>query len=148
MPTPLQKYKRDLEDEEFIADSAQEKAVRALQNLYDALTEPAVQKANYLEKFKSLLKIKSAEQITGLYFWGGVGRGKTYLVDCFFECLPFDNKLRIHFHRFMQNVHRELKQLDNVENPLHIVADRLAAEVRVLCLDEFHVAVDCCEYAE
>ena len=83
MPMPLEKYKRDLEDEEFIADSAQEKAVRALQNLYDALTEPADQKVNYLEKFKSLLKIKSAEQIVGLYFWGGVGRGKTYLVDCF-----------------------------------------------------------------
>ena len=75
----------------------------------------------------------------GLYFWGGVGRGKTYLVDTFYECLPFNRKLRIHFHRFMQRVHHELKRLQGEKNPLDIVAKQLAEEARVLCFDEFFV---------
>lgn len=77
---------------------------------------------------------------TGLYLWGGVGRGKTYLMDLFFECLPFEEKLRMHFHRFMRRVHGELKSLERVANPLTHVAERMANEGRVLCFDEFFVS--------
>ena len=77
--------------------------------------------------------------VKGLYFWGGVGRGKTYLVDTFYECLPFENKKRMHFHRFMQRIHLERKELVNVQNPLSIIAQRIADETRILCFDEFVV---------
>ncbi|MCG8316665.1 MAG: AFG1 family ATPase, partial [Pseudomonadales bacterium] len=72
--------------------------------------------------------------------WGGVGRGKTYLVDTFYESLPFRRKLRVHFHRFMQRVHRELRELQGEKNPLEIVAKRIADDAVVLCFDEFFVS--------
>jgi len=78
--------------------------------------------------------------VPGLYFWGGVGRGKTYLMDSFFESLPFQRKLRMHFHRFMLRVHRELRRHKGQRNPLRLVADGLADEARVLCFDEFFVS--------
>ena len=81
-----------------------------------------------------------APATTGLYLWGGVGRGKTYLVDLFFECLPFAAKHRMHFHRFMLRVHGELTELQGAPNPLAHVAERIAAEGRVLCFYEFSVS--------
>ncbi|MCZ6805081.1 MAG: cell division protein ZapE [Proteobacteria bacterium] len=140
MQTPLDKYKSDLRLEEFNADPAHEKAVMALQRLFEDFLAQAQKENVLIGKLKSLLKIKTRQQITGLYFWGGVGRGKTYRVDCFYAYLPFENKLRIHFHRFMQNVHKELKQLGKIESLLKIVADRLAEKTRVICFDEFHVS--------
>jgi cell division protein ZapE len=140
MQTPLDKYNRDLQQEEFNADPAQKIAVMHMQKLYEELLGQSQKDNSLISKFKSFFNSANNNQITGLYFWGGVGRGKTYLVDCFYECLPFENKMRIHFHRFMQNVHKELKQLENVENPLKIVAARLAEKARVLCFDEFHVS--------
>ncbi|MDE0841168.1 MAG: cell division protein ZapE, partial [Porticoccaceae bacterium] len=80
----------------------------------------------------------SVEQ--GLYFWGGVGRGKTYLMDNFYDCLPFSDKMRVHFHRFMRRIHSELRQLKGQVNPLEKVADRLADETRIICFDEFFVS--------
>ena len=79
------------------------------------------------------------EPVKGLYLWGGVGRGKTYVVDQFFECLPLENKKRIHFHRFMRKVHDQLKQLKQLQDPLAKVANGFAREFRVLCFDEFSV---------
>lgn len=76
----------------------------------------------------------------GLYFWGGVGRGKTYLMDAFYECLPFERKLRVHFHRFMQRVHRELAELEGQKDPIELIADRLADEAEIICFDEFFVS--------
>ncbi len=140
MQTPLDKYKSDLRLEEFSADPVQEIAVMYLQRLFDDLLEQPLKEKVLISRIKSLLRINTRQQITGLYFWGGVGRGKTYLVDCFYECLPFENKLRIHFHRFMQRIHHELKQLKDIENPLLIVADKIANHTQILCLDEFHVA--------
>ena len=75
----------------------------------------------------------------GLYIWGGVGRGKTHLVDTFYDSLALERKLRVHFHRFMQRVHSALTQHSGAKNPLEVVADEIADEALVLCFDEFFV---------
>lgn len=133
--TPLQRYQNDLQRADFFRDAAQENAVRHLQRLYDDLVAGAP--SNGL--FGRLLGKKSTQPIKGLYFWGGVGRGKTYLVDTFFDALPFEQKMRTHFHRFMKRVHEELRTLEGEKNPLVIVAQRFAKEARVICFDEFFV---------
>ncbi len=136
--TPLSRYRQDLENPEFEEDAAQQLAVDHLQRLYDDLVGQPKPKMGFLEKLGfSSNKVKVPVQ--GLYFWGGVGRGKTYLVDTFYDCLPFENKLRMHFHRFMHRVHSERKQLRDQADPLVIVGKKLASEARVLCFDEFVV---------
>lgn len=141
MPTPLQRYQRDLERPDFSHDPAQQQAVECLQRLYDELcATPQLVPSGLKAKLGGLFGRNPAPPvIRGLYFWGGVGRGKTYLMDTFFDTLPFENKLRAHFHRFMQRVHRDLKALDGEKNPLVLVADRIADEARVICFDEFFV---------
>ncbi|MEC9320087.1 MAG: cell division protein ZapE, partial [Pseudomonadota bacterium] len=134
--TPIERYKKDLEREDFSYDEAQEHAVTQLQRLYDELIEWQENKQQSLIK---RLFSKPVRPPKGLYFWGGVGRGKTYLVDTFYESLPIKKKWRLHFHRFMQRVHNELKQLQQKSDPLIIVADRIAAETDVICFDEFFV---------
>ena len=119
---------------DFVADSSQKMAVDHLQRLFDELTANQ-QTAGLLGKL-----FRRKRTVKGLYFWGGVGRGKTYLMDTFFESLPFEKKLRLHFHRFMRRVHQELRILKDQENPLDCVADKLADEARVLCFDEFFVS--------
>lgn len=133
--SPWQRYQVDLQQEGFSHDPAQEQAVRLLQGLYERLLARESQRRPWWRRWQR----QSLEPEQGLYLWGGVGRGKTYLVDTFFECLPIDAKLRVHFHRFMQRVHAELKLLAGEKNPLLLVADRLAAEARVICFDEFFV---------
>lgn len=95
-----------------------------------------------LRRLKSRLSGEPAEQdpVRGLYLWGGVGRGKTFLMDTFFHTLPFPRKTRLHFHRFMQQVHAELKTLKDSEDPLKTVASRLAGKTRIICFDEFFVS--------
>src|SRR5690554_4562776 len=134
--TPLERYQNDLQRADFFRDAAQENAVRHLQRLYDDLVADAPSSG----LFGRLLGKKSTQPIKGLYFWGGVGRGKTYLVDTFFDALPFEQKMRTHFHRFMKRVHEELRTLDGEKNPLVIVAQRFAKEARVICFDEFFVS--------
>ncbi len=80
------------------------------------------------------------DAVKGVYLWGGVGRGKTFLMDLFFEALDIEAKTRIHFHRMMRDVHARLKALDNVEDPLEAVAADFARDTRVLCFDEFFVS--------
>ncbi|MBX2849761.1 MAG: AFG1 family ATPase [Acidiferrobacterales bacterium] len=136
--TPLAKYQKDLLDPEFEEDEAQRWAVENLQRLYDELLAYKKPKQSLFSR----LGIKTKENIRpvqGLYFWGGVGRGKTYLVDAFFECLPFEQKLRMHFHRFMHRVHLERKQQRDQSDPLVLIGEKLAKEARVLCFDEFVV---------
>lgn len=140
MLTPLDKYNLDLARDEFQTDPEQKKAVMQLQALFDALIKRNSGGQRLFNAVKQLFGGNSNNDIKGLYFWGGVGRGKTYLVDCFFNCLPLENKMRMHFHRFMQNIHKELKQLNDIENPLHVVADKLASKTCVICFDEFHVS--------
>ena len=138
--SPLQRYLRDLEKEGFIADPAQRMAVDKLQTLYEALVEDEVRRAKQASSFFGKFKKKNLAPVKGLYFWGGVGRGKTYLMDNFYESLPFQNKMRIHFHRFMQRVHSELTKLNDQADPLLVVADKLAKETRIICFDEFFVS--------
>ena len=139
MSTPLQRYQRDLQLPDFSRDAAQEHAVQCLQRLYDELVaRPKPRSGGLLGRLFG--GGQDIPEIKGLYFWGGVGRGKTYLMDTFYDTLPFDDKMRAHFHRFMQRVHRELKQLEGEKNPLTIVADRIADEARVICFDEFFVS--------
>lgn len=140
MITPWQKYQQDLDDPDFHYDAAQENAVKELQRLYDELTEPQRKRTWRVKLASAFGKGMDKPSIQGLYFWGGVGRGKTYLVDTFFECLPFERKMRIHFHRFMHRVHEEMKSLSGESDPLRIVADRFAKEAKVICFDEFFVS--------
>lgn len=140
MQTPLDKYTSDLSQEGFTADPAQKIAVMHMQKLFEKLIEQPQKQPGLFARIKSALGKTDKDKIKGLYFWGGVGRGKTYLVDSFYECLPFENKLRLHFHRFMQNVHKELKSLGNVESPLKIIAQRISEQTRIVCFDEFHVS--------
>ncbi|MEP4148349.1 MAG: cell division protein ZapE [Halioglobus sp.] len=139
MTTPWQRYQADLQREGFSHDPAQEEAVRLLQDLYDRLVERNRAGATGFSALFNKFRKQSPQPEVGLYLWGGVGRGKTYLVDTFFDCLPFERKLRVHFHRFMQRVHSDLTELEGSVNPLEIVADRLADEALVVCFDEFFV---------
>ncbi|WP_158972128.1 cell division protein ZapE [Paraglaciecola sp. L3A3] len=138
--TPWQKYQTDLLDADFQYDSAQENAVKELQRLFEELTQPE-KKLTWRIKLQSAFgKGMTKPSIQGIYFWGGVGRGKTYLVDTFYECLPFENKMRIHFHRFMHRVHQELKKLAGHSDPLKSIAQIFADETKVICFDEFFVS--------
>ena len=139
--TPWEKYQQDLTREDFKHDPAQETAVRELQRLYEDLLHQPASQGGFANKLKSLFGSKpAAAPVQGIYFYGGVGRGKTYLVDTFFQCLPFENKMRVHFHRFMHRVHEELKLLGGKQDPLEIIATKLAGETRIICFDEFFVS--------
>ncbi|MFZ9176449.1 MAG: cell division protein ZapE, partial [Burkholderiaceae bacterium] len=76
----------------------------------------------------------------GVYLWGGVGRGKSFLMDCFYQAVPIERKLRVHFHEFMRATHREMHDLRGTEDPLHEVAIRVARRYRLICFDEFHIS--------
>lgn len=138
--SPLQRYLKDLDKEGFVADPAQKMAVDKLQRLYEALVVDESIRNNEAKRWFTKFSKKKLVPVKGLYFWGGVGRGKTYLMDNFYESLPFQNKMRIHFHRFMQRVHAELTSLNDQKNPLIIVAKRLSDEARIICFDEFFVS--------
>jgi cell division protein ZapE len=142
--TPFQRYQQHLADPDFIHDPAQEHFVELLQAVFDQLVpEPAQrrQKRTLVARLRGQPTILSWEpKVKGLYLWGGVGRGKTYLVDTFYECVPHSAKVRTHFHRFMQKIHHRLRALKETQDPLRIVATDLANQARLICLDEFFVA--------
>ena len=137
--TPKELYLLDIKERNLRHDAAQLKAVEALQHLYEQVLQPPI--TPEVETLFGFFKreSKKIEPIHGVYLWGGVGRGKTFLIDSFFSCLPFENKRRIHFQRFMKEVHEILKGLPKSPDPLPIVAKRFAQEARLICLDEFHV---------
>ncbi len=134
--TPFESYQQDLKRSDFLADAAQQHAVELTNALYEELLQANRQETTGF--WTKLLKRKSV-YIKGLYFWGGTGRGKTYLIDCFYECLPFKEKHRIHFHHFMLDIHEQLRTLPKSPDPLVIVAEKFASQYQLLCLDEFHV---------
>lgn len=123
----------------FRRDPAQAEAVAALDDLYRVLAEdrPGVLARLRLRVFGPP---REQDPVKGLYLWGGVGRGKTHLMDLFHASLPFPEKKRLHFHRFMRQAHAGLKRHGNRQNPLEAVADDVARETRVLCFDEFFVS--------
>lgn len=139
-PTPATRYRDDLASGEIGADPAQAVAVRSLQRIYDELlASPAPQRDSWLMRLLGRDRPRW-QPVPGIYLWGQVGRGKTYLVDTFYECLPFPHKTRVHFHHFMRRIHAALNARDNEADPLQQIAAEWATEYRVLCLDEFHVA--------
>jgi cell division protein ZapE len=119
---------------EFVYDAAQAAAIEELDQLWHQLMDFKSRRNQFLGR--SLL---SPEVPRGLYLWGGVGRGKTFLMDAFYAGLPYRRKRRIHFHNFMAEVHNEMKALAGEADPLIALADHIAQSTRLLCLDEFHV---------
>jgi cell division protein ZapE len=138
MSSPLSHYRRRIESGELKADPAQERAVGALNRLYDDLIA-AGPPPRGLRRALTRLTGRGIAPVQGIYLWGSVGRGKTFLMDLFYSCLPFKDKRRQHFHRFMASVHGELKQFRDQADPLDLVADSLAAKTRIICFDEFAV---------
>ena len=131
-------YKASLLREGHTRDAAQENVVELLADLQDRLQA----KQSWLAKLRSRISGTDREYRgePGLYIWGGVGRGKTFLMDLFFETTAIEDKRRIHFHRMMHDVHRRLKALDDVADPLDVIAADIARETRLLCFDEFFVS--------
>ena len=118
----------------FELDSSQQAAVEHFERLYEDLMG--------LERLEaSLIRLLARKRVVrGLYLWGGVGRGKSFLMDSFFNCAPVQRKRRIHFHRFMQEIHREMHRRTGQADPLGAIAREFARDTRLICLDEFHIA--------
>lgn len=119
----------------YQADSAQEMAIDRLQRYYDDWVAFRAQRSN---AFKKMLKRPPVPR--GVYLWGGVGRGKSFLMDAFYATVPVIRKTRLHFHEFMRGVHRELEEVKGQQDPLDEVAKRIAKRYRLICFDEFHVS--------
>jgi len=134
--SPAERYQHLLSGAGFSDDPAQRRVVDLLEALYQLL----MSRRRQTSLLARLIGKSDTGPVKGLYLWGDVGRGKTMLMDLFFECLPPGERLRMHFHRFMQRVHRELTELSGEANPLRTVADRIADECSVLCFDEFFVS--------
>jgi len=141
----LLQYQNDLEQGLLMPDKAQAEAITELDNLSrNVLRLENRHQDDWLHSsircLKRRININPKEpDVKGLYFWGGVGRGKTYLMDLFFEFLPIERKLRLHFHRFMQKIHQELTEAQGEPDPLVKIASKMAKRYRVICLDEFFV---------
>ena len=129
-------WKESLQREGHLRDAAQEKMIGELESLQLQLEQAESSRRGLLAKLLG----RSAPPVPGLYIWGGVGRGKTFLMDLFFESLAVSQKKRIHFHRMMHDVHARLAKLRDIEDPLDQVAASIAGETRVLCFDEFFVS--------
>lgn len=138
-PAPADAYQQEIDQGILTPDPSQAEAVELCQQLYEQLcaSQPG---SSVWSRLKRRFGGGAPELVRGLYFWGGVGRGKTHIMNLFHRALPFERKLRIHFHGFMLNVHRDLKALDGEEDPLRIVARDMAERYRVICFDEFHVS--------
>lgn len=119
----------------YTADPAQLVAIERLQRLYTELLEFKARRRTQLRKL-----FIHPDLPRSVFLWGGVGRGKSFIMDCFFDAVPYKRKRRVHFHAFMQEIHAQLRTHKAEDDPLAKVADDLARQVRLLCFDEFHVA--------
>lgn len=129
------KYQSDIDQQIIQHDAAQAAVIELLADRQEQLTRAPEKSSSFFARFKK----QPNTAVKGLYLWGGVGRGKTYLMDIFFETLAIEQKKRQHFHRFMQMVHEQLKHYRDHQDPLVLVAKEYAKDTRVLCLDEFTV---------
>ncbi|MDE9465184.1 cell division protein ZapE [Xenorhabdus bovienii] len=145
--TPSSLYQSALSEGQYQPDEVQRNTVARLDIIHHDLGNRSPEHVLPSSGLKSILgrlfgglSTEQQRPVQGLYMWGGVGRGKTWLMDMFFQSLPTDRKLRLHFHRFMLRVHEELTALQGHENPLDVIADGFKAQTDVLCFDEFFVS--------
>ncbi len=131
----LQYYEKTLSERGYKADAAQQQAIRRLQKYYDDWIAFKQQRSSRLKKLFNRPDIPK-----GVYMWGGVGRGKSFLMDSFYHTVPVKRKTRIHFHEFIRGVHLQLQQIKGTQDPLDEVARRIAKKYRLICFDEFHVS--------
>ncbi len=128
-------YERTLAERGYRADEAQLRAIDALERCENEWLAYLRRRGNALAKM-----IVRPPIPRGVYMHGGVGRGKSFLMDCFFQSVPLKRKTRLHFHEFMREVHRELQELRGTVNPLEELGKRIARRFRLICFDEFHIA--------
>ncbi len=128
-------YEHTLEQRGYQSDPAQQAAVDRLQQAYDEWIAFRAKRSNRLKRL-----VNRPELPRGIYLWGGVGRGKSFLMDSFYQLIPVVRKTRLHFHEFMREVHRELDKQKDIEDPLLLVAQRIARKYRLICFDEFHIS--------
>jgi cell division protein ZapE len=128
-------YEQSLAKRGFVSDASQWRAVERLQQLYEEWTAYKARRNNALKR----LLVKPPPP-RGVYLWGAVGRGKSFLMDSFYLCVPLVRKRRVHFHHFMREIHREMNELKGAEDPIAAVAERTARRYRLVCFDEFHVS--------
>lgn len=130
-----QLYQATLAERGFRADEAQLRAIDALERCEQEWADYKARRGNAMTKL-----LRHPPLPRGVYMYGGVGRGKSFLMDCFFQAVPLVRKTRLHFHEFMREVHRELAELQGTVNPLDELGKRIARRFRLICFDEFHVA--------
>lgn len=128
-------FEAALKERGSVADPAQHAAAVRLQAFYDGLIAFKAARRSSLRKLLVHPKLPR-----GVWFWGGVGRGKSFLMDCFYAAVPYQRKRRVHFHAFMREVHERLRSFRDESDPLARVAEQVARETRLLCFDEFHVS--------
>ncbi len=135
MPSVTELYQTTLAERGYHSDPAQLAAIASLQRCQDEWADYKARRGNALTKMLVRPPIPR-----GVYMYGGVGRGKSFLMDCFFQAVPLTRKTRLHFHEFMREVHRELQDLKGQQNPLDELGSRIALRFRMICFDEFHVS--------
>ena len=132
--SPAERYAKAISSGQFMPDEAQAQAVHELDRVWQELIQ------RYKASKKAFRRFRKQVSPKGVYMWGGVGRGKTWLMDQFYDSVPFRRKTRMHFHHFMQHVHKELNKLSGQRNPLDLVADQIYKDAVVICFDEFFVS--------
>lgn len=135
MVTVTELYHQTLAERGYKADAAQLRAIQSLQRCQDEWADYKARRSNAVTKL-----LRHPPLPRGVYMFGGVGRGKSFLMDCFFQAVPLTRKTRLHFHEFMREVHRELQDLKGIADPLEELGRRIAKRFRLICFDEFHVA--------
>jgi cell division protein ZapE len=128
-------YQATLAERGYSSDPAQQRAVAALERCEQEWADYKARRSNAITKL-----LRHPPIPRGVYMYGGVGRGKSFLMDCFFQAVPLTRKTRLHFHEFMREVHRELQELKGIADPLDELGRRIARRYRLICFDEFHVA--------
>jgi len=128
-------YQRELQARGYQSDPAQLRAIDALERCADEWAAYKTKRSSTLKKLVNRPAIPR-----GVYMYGGVGRGKSFLMDCFFDAVPIQRKTRLHFHEFMREVHRELRELQGTPNPLQVLGQKMSKRYKLICFDEFHVA--------
>jgi cell division protein ZapE len=131
----VSRYKAHLAKRGFVSDASQWRAVERLQRLYEEWSAYKARRSSALRRM--LIKPPLPK---GVYLWGSVGRGKSFLMDSFYLCVPLVRKRRVHFHHFMSEIHRELNELKGTQDPIAALAERTAKRYRLICFDEFHVS--------